>query len=23
VPVYCVAIPTNFLIVRFVFRKFG
>ena len=23
VRVYCVAIPTNFLIVRFVFRKFG
>lgn len=23
VPVYCVAIPTNFLIVRFVFHKFG
>ena len=23
VPVYCVAIPTNFLIVRFVFRKLG
>lgn len=23
VPVYCVAIPSNFLIVRFVFRKFG
>lgn len=23
VPVYCIAIPTNFLIVRFVFRKLG
>lgn len=23
VPVYCIAIPTNFLIVRFVFRKIG
>lgn len=23
VPVYCIAVPTNFLIVRFVFRKVG
>lgn len=23
VPIYCIAIPTNFLIVRFVFRKLG
>lgn len=23
VPVYCIAIPTNFLIVRFMFRKLG
>lgn len=23
IPVYCIAIPTNFLIVRFVFRKAG
>ncbi len=23
VPVYCIAIPTNFLIVRFVFRRLG